>query len=400
MRQVGVIGQGYVGLALATAAATAGHKVVGYDTNSNLVASLKQGKSHIEDVKSETLDRLIKTNQYLPTDDSSKLINCDMIVIAVPTPLTIDRQPDLKFVEAAIKTIASVIKSEILIINESTSYPGTLRKVIAEKIYSTTGVKHRYAAAPERIDPGNNSWDISNTPRIISGLDDMATKEAKEFYLTFTKSVIAFSTPEVVEMSKLVENSFRQVNIAFVNELAQIANVFGVSINEVLSAADTKPYGYMKFTPGSGVGGHCIPVDPTYLSFEAKRLGVNSTFIERANEVNQEMPAYIVSRILKDSNNNLANKKIIIIGVAYKADVSDTRETPALEVINLLIKENAKVAWHDPLVNKFNNQESQEIKNQDIAVVLTLHKAIDIEQIKKIKYVFDCTNKLNWAKNL
>jgi len=400
MRQVGVIGQGYVGLALATAAATAGHKVVGYDTNSNLVASLKQGKSHIEDVTSETLERLIKSNQYLPTDDSSKLINCDMIVIAVPTPLTIDRQPDLKFVEAAIETIASVIKSEILIINESTSYPGTLRKVIAEKIYSTTGIIHRYASAPERIDPGNNSWDISNTPRIISGLDDATTKEAEEFYLTFTKSVVTFSTPEVVEMSKLVENSFRQVNIAFVNELAQIANVFGVSINEVLTAADTKPYGYMRFTPGAGVGGHCIPVDPTYLSFEAKRLGVNSTFIERANEVNQEMPSYIVSRILKDSNNNLANKKIIIIGVAYKADVSDTRETPALEVINLLIKENAQVVWHDPLVNKFNNQESQEIKDQDIAVVLTLHKAIDIEQIKKIKYVFDCTNKLNWAKNL
>jgi UDP-N-acetyl-D-glucosamine dehydrogenase len=400
MRQVGVIGQGYVGLALATAAATAGHKVVGYDTNSNLVASLKQGKSHIEDVTSETLERLIKSNQYQPTDDSSKLINCDMIVIAVPTPLTIDRQPDLKFVEAAIETIASVIKSEILIINESTSYPGTLRKVIAEKIYSTAGIKHRYASAPERIDPGNNSWDISNTPRIISGLDDATTKEAEEFYLTFTKSVVTFSTPEVVEMSKLVENSFRQVNIAFVNELAQIANVFGVSINEVLSAADTKPYGYMRFTPGAGVGGHCIPVDPTYLSFEAKRLGVNSTFIERANKVNQEMPAYIVSRILKDNNNNLVNKKIIIIGVAYKADVSDTRETPALEVINLLIKENAQVVWHDPLVNKFNNQDSQEIKDQDIAVVLTLHKAIDIEQIKKIKYVFDCTNKLNWAKNL
>jgi UDP-N-acetyl-D-glucosamine dehydrogenase len=400
MRQVGVIGQGYVGLALATAAASAGHKVVGYDINSNLVGVLKQGKSHIEDVKSETLERLIKSNQYLPTDDSSKLINCDIIVIAVPTPLTIDRQPDLKFVEAAIETIASVVKSEILIINESTSYPGTLRKVIAEKIYSITGVKHRYAAAPERIDPGNSSWDISNTPRIISGLDDTTTKEAEEFYLTFTKSVITLSTPEVAEMSKLVENSFRQVNIAFVNELAQIANVFGVSINEVLSAADTKPYGYMRFTPGAGVGGHCIPVDPTYLSFEAKRLGVNSTFIERANEINQEMPGYIVSRILKDNNNNLVNKKIIVIGVAYKANVSDTRETPALEIIKLLIKENAQVVWHDPLVNKFNNQESHEIKDQDIAVVLTLHKSIDIERIKKIKYVFDCTNKLNWAKNL
>jgi UDP-N-acetyl-D-glucosamine dehydrogenase len=323
-----------------------------------------------------------------------------MIVIAVPTPLTIDRQPDLSFIEAAIETIASVIKHEILIINESTSYPGTLRKVIAEKIFSISGIKHRYAAAPERIDPGNNYWNISNTPRIISGLDDETTKEAEEFYLTFTKSVKTFSTPEVVEMSKLVENSFRQVNIAFVNELAQIANVFGVSINEVLSAADTKPHGYMKFTPGAGVGGHCIPVDPTYLFFEAKRLGVNSLFIEYANKVNQEMPAYIVSRILKDNNNNLTNKKIIVIGVAYKANVSDTRETPALKVINLLIKENAQVYWHDPLVDKFCDQESQEIKDQDIAVVLTLHELIDIEKIKKIKYVFDCTNKLDWAESL
>lgn len=400
MRQVGVIGQGYVGLALATAAASAGHKVVGYDINRNLIDALKQGKSHIEDVKSDTLERLIKSNQYLPTNDPSQLINCDLIVIAVPTPLTMDRQPDLSFMVAAIETITKVIKNEILIINESTSYPGTLRKFIAEKIYTSTGIKHRYAAAPERIDPGNNSWNISNTPRIISGLDIPTTKEAEEFYLSFTNSVITLSTPEVAEMSKLVENSFRQVNIAFVNELAQIANIFGVNINEVLSAADTKPYGYMRFTPGAGVGGHCIPVDPIYLSSEAKRLGVNSTFIERANEVNQEMPAYIVSRILSDNNNDIANKKVIVIGVAYKANVSDTRESPALKIINLLLKENALVVWHDPLVKKFNNQESQEIIDQDIAVVLTLHKATDIEKIKKIKYVFDCTNKLNWAKNL
>jgi UDP-N-acetyl-D-glucosamine dehydrogenase len=172
--------------------------------------------------------------------------------------------------------------------------------------------------------------------------------------------------------------------------MAQIANAFGVNINEVISAADTKPYGYMKFTPGAGVGGHCIPVDPIYLSYEAKRLGINSTFIERANEVNQAMPEYIISRILKDNNNNLVNKKVILIGVAYKANVSDTRETPALEIIKLLIKEKANVVWHDPLVNNFNGQKSQEIKNQDI----------NLEKIRKIRYVFDCTNKLNWAQNL
>lgn len=400
MKRVGVIGQGYVGLALATAAANVGHSVIGYDTNTELVKGLKQGKSHIEDVASDRLGKLISSGKYTPTNDSANLNGCEIIVIAVPTPLNKDRLPDLNFLEAAVETIASVATDEKLIINESTSYPGTLRKFISEKIYLKTGIKHRYASAPERIDPGNKNWNVTNTPRIVSGLDDATTKETKEFYLTFTKSVITLSTPEVAEMSKLVENSFRQVNIAFVNELAQIANAFGVNISEVLSAADTKPYGYMKFTPGAGVGGHCIPVDPIYLSFEAKKLGVSSTFIERANEVNLGMPLYIVSRILADQNNDLTNKRIIIIGVAYKANVSDTRETPALEIIKLLIKENAMVVWHDPLVHKFNNQNSHEIKDQDIAVVLTLHSKIDIEKIKQINYVFDCTNKLSWAKKL
>jgi len=400
VKRVGVIGQGYVGLSLAMAAASAGHAVVGYDTNTDLVDALGHGISHIEDVENITLERLISSGKYLPTDDSLKLSDCEIVIIAVPTPLNKERLPDLNFIEAAVEIIANVIKNEVLVINESTSYPGTLRKIISEKIYLKTNIKHRYASAPERIDPGNKNWNVTNTPRIISGLDDSTTKETKEFYLTFTKSVVTLSTPEAAEMSKLVENSFRQVNIAFVNEMAQIANVFGVNINEVLSAADTKPYGYMKFTPGAGVGGHCIPVDPIYLSYEAKRLGVNSTFIERANEVNQSMPSYIVARIRADNENDLANKKIIIIGVAYKADVSDTRETPALQLINLLIKEKAKVVWHDPLVQKFNNQRSKEIKDQDIAVVLTLHTQIDIEKIKKVKYVFDCTNKLNWAINL
>jgi UDP-N-acetyl-D-glucosamine dehydrogenase len=400
MRRVGIIGQGYVGLALAAAAADAGHTVLGYDTNSDLINALKQGISHIEDVVSETLVKLISAGKYIPIDDSSKLDGCDIVVIAVPTPLNRERQPDLNFLDAAVETIANEIKNEILIINESTSYPGTLRKLISEKIYLKTNIKHRYASAPERIDPGNKKWNVNNTPRIISGFDESTTKEAKDFYLTFTKSIITLSTPEVAEMSKLVENSFRQVNIAFVNELAQIANAFGININEVLAAADTKPHGYMKFMPGAGVGGHCIPVDPIYLSYEAKRFGVNSTFIERANQVNRAMPAYIVSRILEDNANNLAGKSIVVIGVSYKEGVADTRETPALEIINLLVKEKAQVVWHDPLVQKFNGQESKEIKDQEIAVILALHKEVDIQKIQSIKYVFDCTNKISWAKHL
>jgi UDP-N-acetyl-D-glucosamine dehydrogenase len=198
----------------------------------------------------------------------------------------------------------------------------------------------------------------------------------------------------------MVENSFRQVNIAFVNELAQIANVFGVSIHEVLQAASTKPHGFMKFTPGAGVGGHCIPIDPIYLSFESKRKGVESSLIDRANIVNQTMPLYIVSRILADHGNNLKDKRIVVIGVAYKSNVADIRESPAFDIIKLLLKANAKVVWHDPVVKKILDQDSQEIDNQDIAVVITLHDSIKIEKLKKIKYVFDCTGNLTWATNL
>jgi UDP-N-acetyl-D-glucosamine dehydrogenase len=212
--------------------------------------------------------------------------------------------------------------------------------------------------------------------------------------------VVTVSTPEVAEMSKMVENSFRQVNIAFVNELAQIANVFGVSIHEVLQAANTKPHGFMKFTPGAGVGGHCIPIDPIYLSFESKRKGIESSLIDRANIVNQSMPSYIVSRILADHGNNLKDKRIVVIGVAYKSNVADIRESPAFDIIKLLLKANAKVVWHDPVVKNILDQDSQKIDNQDIAVVITLHDSIKIEKLKKIKYVFDCTGNLTWATNL
>jgi len=400
MSRVGVIGQGYVGLALAAEAANSGHIVVGYDIDSHLISELKQGISRIEDVPGSTLVKLIKSNRYLPTNEGSSLNSCEIVIIAVPTPLTKDQKPDLNFLQAAVETISKFIKSEILIINESTSYPGTLRKFIAENIFNKSGIKHKYAAAPERIDPGNKNWTIYNTTRIVSGLDHTATREAVNFYLTFTNSVVTVSTPEVAEMSKLVENSFRQVNIAFVNELAQIANVFGVSIHEVLQAANTKPHGFMKFTPGAGVGGHCIPIDPIYLSFESKRKGIESSLIDRANIVNQSMPSYIVSRILADHSNNLKDKRIVVIGVAYKSNVADIRESPAFDIIKLLLKANAKVVWHDPVVKNILDQDSQEIDNQDIAVVITLHDSIKIEKLKKIKYVFDCTGNLTWATNL
>ena len=398
MKRVGVIGQGYVGLAVATAAADAGHTVTGYDTNQDLIQRLVLGNSHIEDVVSEDLKRLINTGKYLPTNNPSDLAGCEIIIIAVPTPLDSKRQPDLSYLESAVDTLIEFVKNEILIISESTSYPGTLRKVIAEKIFRSSALNHRYAVAPERIDPGNKHWFVRNTPRVVAGLTQESGKEAQDFYLTFTDNVNLAPSPEVAEMAKLVENSFRYVNIAFVNELTQIANEFKVSINDVLDAAATKPYGYMRFNPGAGVGGHCIPIDPIYLSSESEKIGIKSTLIDKSDQINLTMPKYVISRVLKDNNQNISGKKVVVVGVSYKSNIADVRETTAVEILKLLQQHGAISAWHDPLVPTFNGQDSSEIETQDIAIVLNLHKEVDIVKLKNIKYVFDCTGKLKWAK--
>jgi UDP-N-acetyl-D-glucosamine dehydrogenase len=400
MKRVGVIGQGYVGLAVATAAADVGHTVTGYDTNQDLIQRLSLGNSHIEDVASNELKKLIDTGKYFPTNNPSDLASCEIIIIAVPTPLNSKRQPDLSYLESAVNTLIKFVKNEILIISESTSYPGTLRKVIAGKIFQGTGISHRYAIAPERIDPGNKKWFVKNTPRVVAGLTQESGKEVQDFYLTFTDTVNLAPNPEVAEMAKLVENSFRYVNIAFVNELAQIAKEFEISINDVLDAAATKPYGYMRFNPGAGVGGHCIPIDPIYLSFESKKIGIKTTLIDRSDHINLTMPSYVISRVLNDHNQDISGKKVLVVGVSYKSDIADIRETPAVEILRLLQKYGAINTWHDPLVPTFNGQISSKIESQDIAIILNLHKEIDVIKLKKIKYVFDCTGKLKWAKGL
>lgn len=398
MKRVGVIGQGYVGLAVATAAADVGHTVTGYDTNSDLIHRLGIGNSHIEDVDNDRLKKLIDTGKYFPTNNPSDLTNCEIIIIAVPTPLNSKRQPDLTYLESAVDTLIEFVKNEILIISESTSYPGTIRKVIAEKILNSTGISHRYATAPERIDPGNKKWFVKNTPRVVAGLTQESGKEVQDFYLTFTDTVSLAPSPEVAEMAKLVENSFRYVNIAFVNELTQIANEFKISINDVLDAAATKPYGYMRFNPGAGVGGHCIPIDPIYLSSESEKIGIKSTLIEKSDQINLTMPSYVISRVLKDNSQDINGKKVLVVGVSYKSDIADIRETPAVEILRLLQECGAICSWHDPLVPTFNGQNSSKIESQDIAIVLNLHKEVDVIKLKKIKYVFDCTGKLKWAK--
>ena len=398
MKRVGVIGQGYVGLAVASAAADAGHTVTGYDTNQDLIQRLAQGNSHIEDVVSNDLKKLIDTGKYLPTNNPSDLASCEIIIIAVPTPLDSQRKPDISYLESAVDTLIEFVKNDILIISESTSYPGTVRKVIAEKISKSSTLNHRYAVAPERIDPGNKKWFVRNTPRVVAGLTEESGKEAQDFYLTFTENVNLAPSPEVAEMAKLVENSFRYVNIAFVNELAQIANEFKISITDVLDAAATKPYGYMRFSPGAGVGGHCIPIDPIYLSSESEKIGIRSTLIDRADHINLTMPSYVISRVLKDNNQDISGKKILVVGVSYKSDIADVRETPAMEILKLLKEYGAITTWHDPLVPTFDGQNSSNIESQDIAIVLNLHKEVNIIMLKKVKYVFDCTGKLKWAK--
>jgi UDP-N-acetyl-D-glucosamine dehydrogenase len=390
--RVAIIGQGYVGLTIAVGAAGAGHKVIGFDVNNGLVAQLNAGKSHIEGVKDSDLSAFITTGSYLASNDESILDGSDVIVIAVPTPLDADRNPDLSFVHAATELIANHVKSPALVVNESTSYPGTLRNEIAARI---TGVDHLYASSPERVDPGNSQWGTKNTPRLVGGLTPAAVARAKEFYGSFCDSMIEVSSPEVAEAAKIFENTFRQVNIALVNEFAQIADALGISGREVLDAAASKPYGFMPFNPGPGVGGHCIPVDPSYLAHVANQVGVPATFIKRANEVNLAMPAYVVKRVVAGCGGSIKDKKVVVVGVSYKSNVADTRETPAAAVIDLLREQGATVTWHDELVASWRGETSSPIAGADVAVVVTQHDGVDLTAVKACGYVFDCTGSIS-----
>jgi UDP-N-acetyl-D-glucosamine dehydrogenase len=386
--RVAIIGQGYVGLTIAVSAAGAGHRVVGFDVNAELVDQLNAGESHIEGISGSQLAGYISSGLFTASIDPSVLEGSDVIVIAVPTPLDDDRNPDLSYVHAAAELINQHVSTPALIINESTSYPGTLRKEIAARI---TGVEHLFASSPERVDPGNTQWGTKNTPRLIGGLTPAAVAKAREFYGSFCDSIIEVSSPEVAEAAKIFENTFRQVNIALVNEFAQISDALGISSREVIEAAATKPYGFMPFNPGPGVGGHCIPVDPSYLAHIANEVGVPATFIKRANEVNLAMPAYVVKRVIAGAGGSIARKSVVVVGVSYKANVADTRETPAGAVIELLREQGANVAWHDDLVGNWRGESSAPLNGFDIAVVVTKHDGVSDAAIKASGYVFDCT---------
>ena len=400
-----VIGLGYVGLPLAIEAANSNLNVAGHDINDSVVSNLNKSISHVEDISNEVLkDTLSK--DLLITTDSNVLGDSEYVVISVPTPLT-DYQPDLSYVEAATKSIAENLKKGQTIILESTTYPGTtleIVKPILEKISSlVAGEDFLLGYSPERIDPGNKEWTFKNTPKIVSGINETSLKKISEFYNSIIDEVVEVSGTREAEMVKLVENTYRQVNIAMVNELAILSNMLDIDIWEVVDAAKTKPFGFQSFRPGPGVGGHCIPIDPKYLSFKTRQIGQPVRFVELAQEINNSMPNYVISRISELMNKKeilLKNSKILLLGVAYKKDIGDTRESPAIDIIESLLEKSAEVSFYDPyvaelIVNKesiLKEQDLESISNYDMVIIHTPHTSfseIDFENIKSL--IFDAT---------
>lgn len=400
-----VIGLGYVGLPLAIEAANSKLKVAGYDINESVVDSLNKSISHVEDISDKVLQDALSKDLII-TSDSSVLGDSEYIVISVPTPLT-DYQPDLSYVEAATKSIAENLKKGQIIILESTTYPGTtleIVKPILEKISSlVAGEDFLLGYSPERIDPGNKEWTFKNTPKIVSGINETSLKKISEFYNSIIDEVVEVSGTREAEMVKLVENTYRQVNIAMVNELAILSNMLDIDIWEVVDAAKTKPFGFQSFRPGPGVGGHCIPIDPKYLSFKTRQIGQPVRFVELAQEINNSMPNYVISRISELMNKKeilLKNSKILLLGVAYKKDIGDTRESPAIDIIESLLEKSAEVSFYDPyvdelIVNKesiLKEQDLESISNYDMVIIHTPHTSfhkIDFENIKSL--IFDTT---------
>ena len=375
--RVAVVGQGYVGLPLAISAAKAGHDVSGIDLNSDLVTSVSSGRSPIGDVTNIDLQEVLSAGKYKISDSFDFINSAEVVIICVPTPLDANYEPDLSFLKAALVAISANLAENTLVINESTIAPGTTRGLIAEAL-TKSGVDFDLAYSPERIDPANKEWNVTNTPKLVAGLTEMAAARALDFYQTFIGSVTKGSSLEVIETAKLLENTFRLVNISFINEIAQFCAAMQIDVREVVSAAATKPYGFMPFYPGAGVGGHCIPVDPLYLSSKSREIGVASKFINLAHEVNLSLPSYFAG-VATGILGTLKGKKILVVGIAYKADVSDSRETPALALINTLRESGAEVAWHDDLVKSISDENSVDLNSSyDLAILVNPHSHCDL----------------------
>ena len=388
---IGIVGLGYVGLPLAVAFAEAGQRVVGVDTNAGRVNQLRAGESYIEDIPSERLQAV--SSLIEPTTRSARLALCDAIIIAVPTPLTANREPDLGPLIGASQVVADALQPGQLVVLESTTYPGTTRERVLP-ILEETGLKagrdFHLAFSPERVDPGNETHHLGNTPKIIGGLTPACRDRAEAVYGLVCEQVVPVSSPEVAEMAKLLENIFRSVNIALVNELARLADRMQFDIREVIDAAATKPFGFMRFDPGPGMGGHCLPVDPFYLSWKARELDFATEFIELAGKVNQSQPYFCVEqaeRALNDEGKAVRGSKIAVLGVAYKPAVGDIRESPALKIIDRLQSLGAEISYHDPYVPELkafglrNTRLEEALDGADIALIVTAHPGIDHDHV-------------------
>ena len=382
--KVSVVGPGYVGLPVAIAAANSQHAVVGIDLDKALIQKLESGQSPIGDLSDDQIQRVFKSGHYAPVNNFESIASSEVVLVCVPTPLDTERKPDFSFLVNALNSIAAYLQPGTLIINESTVSPGTTRGLIRESL-DKAGIPYELAYSPERIDPANKKWTVTNTPKLVAGLTPAATERAAAFYKTFVDSVTIGSSLEVIETAKLLENSFRLVNISFVNEIAQFCAAMGIDVREVVDAAATKPYGFMPFYPGAGVGGHCIPVDPSYLVSKAQEIGVPTRFIDLANDLNQSLPSYftgVASGIL----GGLQGKKILVVGIAYKPEVADVRETPAEGLIHQLRAQGADVKWHDELVQEWNNEKSVELTPDfDLAILVNPHSNANLSALGSIR---------------
>jgi UDP-N-acetyl-D-glucosamine dehydrogenase len=385
--KVTVIGQGYVGLPLAVAAANSGFTVYGFDVNDEKIASLKEGKSFIEDLSDQVIKACVDSQRYIPTTDQKIVEDSAIILICVPTPLSHDHKPDLSALISATNAVGKNLRAGSLVIIESTIEPGTCRTTLLPILIQESGLVESafdLAYSPERIDPTNKNWGITNTPKLVAGLTDNAARRAEEFYGKFIESIIICSSLEIAETAKLLENSFRLVNISFINELAIFCQKIGIDITEVISAAASKPYGFMPFYPGVGVGGHCIPVDPIYLANAAKAVGAPSRFIELADQINQEMPGYFVGRA-EEKIGGLQAKKVLVVGVSYKPNVADVRESPVESLITGLKQKGAQVSWHDDLVKEWNGENSVALSSGfDLAIIATPHDYLDLSKLGNV----------------
>jgi len=404
-QKVVIIGQGYVGLPLAMRCVDAGFQVVGYDTDEAKINSLKASVSPIDDVNNEQIAGALSVGRYLPTSTQNDLEDFDIAVITVPTPLRDDR-PDTSFIELAGSTIAKHLRSGSLVVLESTSYPGTTEELLApilEKVSGLTcGTDFSLGFSPERIDPGNKLWTLKTTPKLVSGVDVKSVKKVQVFYEQIVDNVIVSAGIREAEFAKLLENTYRQVNIALVNELAVHANALNIDIWEVIRVASTKPFGFSPFYPGPGVGGHCLPIDPEYLSWKfAQNSGQNSDFIKLATTVNKRMPNYVAQRLINGLNSrgkDIETSEILVVGLSYKKNSSDVRESPALEVIKNLVNYGATVTAFDPFAKVVNSSGftfvnqlgTSDLKKSDAVLILTDHDGVDYEEVvRSASYIFD-----------